>query len=107
MKRVRFRPRADRDLDLAIAYLLDESPAAAQQFVRELEAAMSTIARRPAIGSLRYAHLLTGLRFWRLRRFPYLVFYLQRPPYLDVIRVLHEARDIPPALRRAGKAGEQ
>lgn len=103
MKSVRVRPRADRDVDLAIAYLLEDSPAAARQFLRELEAAMSRIAERPAIGSPRYAHVLKGLRFWRPRRFPYLVFYLQRASYVDVIRVLHGARDIPPALQPGRK----
>jgi len=104
VKRVRLRPRADRDVDLAIAHLLGDSPPVAQQFVREVEAAMSRIGQRPAIGSPRYAYLLKGLRVWQLRRFPYLVFYLQRPSYVDVIRVLHGARDIPAALQRGHKA---
>ena len=99
MKRVRIRPRADRDVDSAIERLLDENPPAAAQFLRELEAAVSRIAERPAIGSPRYAHLLRRLRTWRLRRFPYLVFYLQHPSYIDVVRVLHEARDIPEILQ--------
>ena len=86
-------------MDLAIAYLLRDSAAAASQFLRELEDALAGIAQRPAIGSPKYARLLKGLRFWRLRRFRYLVFYLQRPSYVDIIRVLHEARDIPAALR--------
>lgn len=103
MRSVRLRPRADRDVDSAIAHLVKDSPAAARQFLRELEAAMAGIAQQPAIGSPRYAHVLKGVRFWRLRRFPYLVFYLQRPSYLDVIRVLHEARDIPAAFQRGRK----
>jgi toxin ParE1/3/4 len=89
---------------LAIAHLLADSPATAQQFLRELEAALSRIAQRPAIGSPRYSYLLKGLRVWPLRRFPYLVFYLRRPSHLDVIRVLHGARDIPAALQRGHKA---
>lgn len=101
MKRVRLRPRADRDVDSAIAYLLKDRPVTAQQFVRELEAALRRISQRPAIGSPRYARVLQGLRVWQLPRFPYLVFYLQRRSYLDVIRVLHGARDVPTALRPA------
>jgi len=38
---------------------------------------------------------------WRLRRFPYLVFYLTHPTHVDVVRVLHEARDIPAVLQKA------
>ena len=60
------------------------------------------IARRPATGSPRYA-LQVGLaglapenvRFWRLGRYPYLVFYIERNDHVDVWRVLHEQRDIP------------
>lgn len=91
-------------MDLAIAYLLDEGPALAVQFLRELEAATSRIAERPAIGSPRYAHLLKGLRVWRLKRFNYLVFYLRRATHVDVIRVLHGARDVPEALQSARAA---
>lgn len=106
MKRVQVRPRADRDIDLAIAHLLEDSPTAARQFLRELEAAMRRIAERPATGSPRYAHVLKGVRFWPLRRFRYLVFYLQRSAYVDVIRVLHGSRDLPAALQSERKTGE-
>jgi len=106
VKRVRVRPRADRDIDVAIARLHEDRPAAAQQFLRELEAALLRIARRPAIGSPRYTYLIKGLRVWQLRRFPYLVFYLRRPSYIDVVRVLHGARDIPAALQPQRKKPE-
>ena len=100
MKTVRVRPEADRDVDRAIAFLLRESaPAAAGQLLEELEAAFNRIAARPGIGSSRYARLLKGLRFWRLRRHPYLVFYVDQPRFVDVIRVLHGSQDIPAALR--------
>ena len=100
MKPVRVRPRADRDIDLALAYLFEEqSPAAALQLAGEMEASVGRIASRPRIGSPRYAHLLKGLRFWRLRRFPYLIFYVEQAGFIDVLRVLHAARDIPAALR--------
>jgi toxin ParE1/3/4 len=97
---LRVRPQADRDLDAAVAFLLEESaPDAALQLLDEFEAALSRIAGRPGIGSPRYAHLLQGLRFWRLRRHPYLVFYIDQSAYIDVLRVLHASRDIPVALR--------
>lgn len=102
MKPVRVRPLADRDIDLALAYLADGNPAAAAQFLRELEAAFARIASRPRIGSPKYSRLLRGVRFWRLRRFPYLVFYVAQPRFVDVLRVLHGARDIPALLRDEG-----
>jgi toxin ParE1/3/4 len=38
---------------------------------------------------------LPGLRHWSLGRYPYLVFYVEQPGYIEVWRVLHERRDIP------------
>jgi toxin ParE1/3/4 len=100
VKPARIRPRADRDIDDAVGHLLDErSPAAALQFLDEVREALERIARRPGIGSPRYAHVLPGLRFWRLRRLPYLLFYVEQPGFLDVLRVFHAARDLPAALR--------
>ena len=100
MTPIHVRPEADRDLDAAVAFLLHEGAnVAALQLLDEFEAALNRIAGRPAIGSPRYARLLQGLRFWRLRRHPYLVFYVEQPDYIDVLRVLHAARDIPTALR--------
>lgn len=45
----------------------------------------------------RYAHelALPGLLYWPLRRYPYLVFYVERDDHVDVWRVLHGVRDIP------------
>lgn len=67
----------------------------------EFEAALKRIAASPAIGSPRYEPLLKGLRFWKLRRHPYLVFYVAHPGFVDVLRVLHAARDIPAELQES------
>ena len=96
------RATANRDVDLAIDYYLSEgSTAAALGFINELEKAYRHIARAPSGGSARYAHELNlqGLRFWPLRRYPHLVFYVERVDHIDVWRVLHRERDIPETLR--------
>ena len=66
-------------------------------FIDALEQAFRRIAQHPAVGSPRYAFelRLEGLRAWPLRRYPYLVFYVEREDHLDVWRVLHAQRDIP------------
>lgn len=92
------RERAVRDVDEAIAYYLGEgADHAALGFIDALEDAYLRIGRHPNSGSPRYAHELgiTGLRSWQLRRFPYLVFYVERDDHVDVWRVLHAQRDIP------------
>ncbi|MDK9720969.1 MAG: type II toxin-antitoxin system RelE/ParE family toxin [Rhodospirillales bacterium] len=96
------RRLAVQDIDEAIEHLLDEKAGqAALGFVDELEQAYQHIASHPETGSLRYAFELDipGLRFWPLKRHPYLVFYVVRSDCIDVWRVLHGQRDIPAWMR--------
>ena len=92
------RQLANRDVDEAVAYYLKEgAEQAALGFIGALERAYRDIGRHPAAGSPRYAHELDlpDLRVWPLSRYPYLVFYVDRPEHIDVWRVLHGQRDIP------------
>ncbi|MBX9749272.1 MAG: type II toxin-antitoxin system RelE/ParE family toxin [Roseococcus sp.] len=92
------REAAQRDIDQAIAYYVAEAgEPVALAFIDALERAFLRIAQHPAAGSPRYAFelRLEGLRAWPLRRYPYLVFYVEREDHLDVWRVLHAQRDIP------------
>ncbi len=92
------RERANTDIDEAIDYYLSENAAkAALGFIDALEQAYSDIGRHPNAGSSRYAGELTlpGLRFWALKKYPYLVFYVEQSDHIDVWRVLHGTRDIP------------
>lgn len=92
------REQANRDVDEAIAFYLNEkAEAGARGLIDALEHAYGHISRHPATGSPRYAHELSlpGLRVWPLTRYPYLVFYVERPDHIDVWRVLHGQRDIP------------
>ncbi|HUE96730.1 MAG TPA: type II toxin-antitoxin system RelE/ParE family toxin [Longimicrobiaceae bacterium] len=101
-RRVELRATAQRDIDEAIAHYMREGALeAASRFVDELQHAFETLARHPEAGSPRYAHELNlpGLRFWVVRGFPHLVFYVERPDYVDVWRVLHGERDLPAWMR--------
>ncbi|MDF1485308.1 type II toxin-antitoxin system RelE/ParE family toxin [Ramlibacter sp. H39-3-26] len=95
------RARASRDGHEAIGYYLEQqAPQTAEAFVLALEQAIAHIRRHPATGSPRYAHALglAGLRCWPCKRFPYLVFYLERPNHIDIWRILHGQRDIQDSL---------
>lgn len=78
-------------------YLAEGAEQAALGFIDALERACGHIGRHPATGSPRYAHELDlpGLRVWPLKRYPHLVFYVERKDRIDVWRVLHGQRDIP------------
>lgn len=96
------RERAHRDALEAIDYYLDQgSEPAALGFIEALQQAYRHISRQPASGSPRYAHELNlpDLRFWPLKRYPYLVFYVERDDHIDVWRILHGQRDIPAWMR--------
>lgn len=96
------RVRALRDADEAIDYYLRKAgEKVAIGFVGALERAYRRISLYPGSGSPRYAHELDlpGLRCWALKRFPYLVFYVEQEDHVDVWRILHGERNIPAWLR--------
>ena len=103
-KRAVLRARADRDIEESIDFYLRESaPPAALKFIDSLQQALGDAERHPAIGSTRYATELDlpGLRFWQIKGYPHLVFYMECEYYIDVWRVLHARRDIPVWLQPA------
>lgn len=92
------REQARQDVEDALTYNMAQAAAAAALgFIDAVEEAYAHIGRHPATGSPRYAHELSipGLRSWPLRRYPYLVFYVELADGVDVWRVLHGQRDIP------------
>lgn len=92
------RAQARQDIDEAIDYYLREAGArVALRFIDAVEAALRAVGRSAAAGSPRYGYELdlAGLRSRQLKRFPYLVFYMEREDHIDVWRVLHAKRDIP------------
>lgn len=92
------RRRADDDIEAAIAYYLEEAgDEIVMDFVNQLEESIRKIARQPASGSPRYGNLLQipDLRQWPMRRFPYLLFYIEKENRIELVRVLHSRVDIP------------
>lgn len=101
MKPVHVRPRADAEIDELADYIASDSLEAAMRFLDAVQQAFARIGEQPGIGSKRYAHLplLEGLQVWPVPGFEkHLVFYVERGQYIDVLRVLHGARDIPATL---------
>ena len=91
-------PQAQREVRQVTAYYRSESgDALSLKWVTALEHALKHVTQHALSGSTRYAVLLklAGLRFWPVRGFPYLIFYVEREAEIDVWRVLHAQRDIP------------
>lgn len=97
-KPVVLREQAEQDISEAIEhYQAEAGEAVALKLIDELERVLTRMATHPGAGSTRYAHELglPGLRFQVLRKYPYLVFYVEQKSSIDVWRVLHGHRDIP------------
>jgi toxin ParE1/3/4 len=94
----RVLPAADRDLDDQAAYLATQ--ASLDIALRFYDAANSTFAKissMPGIGQ-RWPSAnprLAGLRVWRIEGFEkHLIFYRPAADGIEIIRVLHGARDL-------------
>jgi toxin ParE1/3/4 len=94
----RVLPAADQDLDDQAAYLAAQ--ASLETALRFYDAASSTLAKlasMPGIGE-RWPSAnprLTGLRVWRIEGFEkHLIFYRTSADGIEIIRVIHGARDI-------------
>jgi toxin ParE1/3/4 len=96
-KRLEVRARASQDLDEALESYAREAPHQVESLLATFERVFRRIARLPASGSPRYALELgvQGLRHVTTPRLRYLIFYVELGMRVDVVRVLHEERDLP------------
>ena len=99
MKRaIRVRPAAERDIDEQAEYLAVHGDVEmALRFYRAAEETLRLLSERPRIGSgIRFrSRFLPGIRWFPLKGFPkHLVFYLPVEHGIEIIRVLHGARDL-------------
>lgn len=97
MKPVFFRPQVLEDVRDIAFHISTDSPRASRDFEQAFMNACSLLSASPEMGALRTfgnPHL-TDVRFWPLRHFKkYLVVYCVHPDRLDVLRVVHGARDL-------------
>lgn len=87
-------PAARADLIEIGDFIALDNPARALSFVAEIEATMMTIAERPNSFPARN-ELAAGLRNARHGR--YLIFFVTGDAGVQIVRVLHGARDLPQA----------
>ncbi len=85
------RPRAKTDLADIWEYIADDSEARADSFIDRIDRKFNTLAHRPRIGRLRN-ELVANLRSSPVDR--YVIFYLPLSDGIEVVRVLHSARDL-------------
>lgn len=91
MPTVTRRREARTDLAEIWDHIAQDDPKRATAFLREIEALFETLASQPTMGRER-SELAEGLRSFPIGR--YVVYYLPWPDGVDVVRVLHSARDV-------------
>jgi toxin ParE1/3/4 len=96
--RVLVRPAADRDLDDQAEYLTaHQNLETGLRFYRAAEETFNLLAAQPKMGKPAECRspLLAGMRMFPLKQFPrHLVFYRPLTDGIEIVRVLHGARDI-------------
>lgn len=91
MPRVTRRPLAEADILEIWNTIADDSLAAADRWVGRLDEQFRMLAAQPMMGRAR-EELAPGVRNFPSGR--YVVFYMPMDDGIDVVRVLHGARDI-------------
>ena len=93
MQSIVIRPKAVADLAEIWAYIAEDSVREADSFASLIHKDFRMLSRQPRMGRER-PELLTDLRSFAIRK--YVIFYLARPRGIEVVRVLHGARDLKP-----------
>lgn len=85
-------PEAAADLREIVDFIAEDNPAAARRFLAQLRAEMDRLAATPGIGHRREDLTGAPVLFWPVGR--YLVIYRDSGQAVEVVRVLHGARDV-------------
>jgi plasmid stabilization system protein ParE len=92
MKPFILTPRAAQDLGDIWEYIADDNIEAADRVLAALEKAMHKLAGNPGIGHMREELADRRHRFFQV--YSYLIVYRSETKPLQVLRVLHAARDV-------------
>ncbi len=93
MLEIKFSPAAQNDLLDAWEYIANNNIAAADVLVERLFAAASKLAVQTLLGRER-PELASGIRSLVVSRTRYILFYRITARSIEIVRVLHQSRDI-------------
>jgi len=97
MKTYRLTPKAEEDLFTIWSYIAPDNLDAADRLQAEFFEAFQRVADKPELGHFRRDLTEKPVRFFSIRR-TYLIVYEPASEPLEVLRVLHGARDVSPLL---------
>ena len=96
MSRYTLSAGARQDLTEILRFIAEDSPAAAAKVSKELRRAIERLADFPSLGHRRPDLTQLPLRFWQV--YSYYVIYEQDRVPIEIVRILHAARDVPELL---------
>jgi toxin ParE1/3/4 len=85
------RPLARRDLIEIWDYIAEDSETRADAFIETVDRKFQTLAKHPGMGRMR-DELEAGVRSFPVGK--YIIFYCAIPDGVEIVRVLHSARDV-------------
>jgi len=95
--RLALKPQADRDINNQFEYIAKDNLEAAIRFYEAAFRSFDVLLTNPNIGPSRDFEdpVLKDIRIWLVKGFEkYLIFYRATDDLVEVLRVLHAARDI-------------
>ena len=105
---IKRRPRAIYAIIEIAEYIGQNSPASAERFMDATEAAFAQLEATPGMGHLydSFDIRLANVRVWSMKGFPnHLIFYRPSEAGIEIIHVLHGARDISAVLAEEMQKG--
>lgn len=84
--------RCEQDLIELWVYIAQDNPAAADRVLDEIDAKCHLLAEHPRLGPAR-PDIRPDLRYFPVGS--YLIFYREIPGGVEIVRVVHGARDLP------------
>lgn len=94
MRKILLRPKAKHDLREIIEYLADKDTTVSTRFTEVVEKALTLLAEMPDAAPRYRSETVQNVRRQVVGDFRYLLFYSYTTEAIEVIRVLHQARDV-------------
>src|SRR5258706_14077685 len=97
------RPAFFRDLDRYANRIARDDPDAARRLINAAENTCDALVLQPQMGHQEGFRKRAGVRSWRVKGFEnYLIFYQVTSDTVDILRLIHGARDLPKLFRPRG-----
>ena len=99
-KKVFTRAKADEDIYEQALYIAQDNLEAARRYVFTVEKIIASLVENPKLGAFYKSEVvrLKGLRKLAVPGFKTIIFYFEFKETIEVVRILHGARDIPTIL---------